>query len=199
DVRVTLPLVGAFQAANALCALTLALASGDDAESALAALETVTGAPGRVQLAGRHPSGAPVFVDYAHTPDALANVLKVLRPHASGLLHLVFGCGGDRDPGKRPEMGAIAARLADVVIITDDNPRTENPAEIRAQILAAAGDAADVGDRAEAIAAAVDGLEAGDLLVVAGKGHERGQIVGDETRPFDDVQAVRDALGRIGK
>ncbi|HEX9570528.1 MAG: UDP-N-acetylmuramoyl-L-alanyl-D-glutamate--2,6-diaminopimelate ligase [Rhodospirillales bacterium] len=195
---VTLPLVGEFQVSNALCALALAIASDEDAKSALGCLETLTGAPGRVQLAGRHQNGAAVFVDYAHTPDALTNVLGALRPHAKGRLHVVFGCGGDRDPGKRPQMGDIARRLADVVIVTDDNPRGEDAAVIRRQILAACPDARDIGDRAEAIREAIKGLAAGDLLVVAGKGHERGQIVGNETHPFDDGRAVKDALREIG-
>ncbi len=192
--QVALPLVGGFQVSNALSALTVALASGEDATAATGLLETLTGAPGRVQLAGRHPAGAPVYVDYAHTPDALLSILRALRPHAKGRLHLVFGCGGDRDPGKRPEMGEIAAAHADRVIVTDDNPRTEDAAQIRRQILATAGQAVEIADRAEAIAQAVKGLEAGDLLVVAGKGHEQGQIIGGETRPFDDVEAVREVL-----
>ena len=196
--RVALPLLGGFQASNALCALALALASGDDAEAATAELEKLQGVPGRVQLAGRHPAGAPVYDDYAHTPAALACVLKALRPHAQGRLHLVFGCGGDRDSGKRPEMGAIAGKLADVVIVTDDNPRTEDAADIRAQILAAVP-AVDIGDRAQAIAEAVNGLGPGDLLGVAGKGHEQGQIIGEETRPFDDAEAVGVALKEIGQ
>jgi UDP-N-acetylmuramoyl-L-alanyl-D-glutamate--2,6-diaminopimelate ligase len=196
---VKLPLLGAFQASNALCALALAIASGEDASAALGLLETLKGAPGRMQFIDRHPSGAGVFVDYAHSPDALANVLNALRPHAAGRLHVVFGCGGDRDSGKRPEMGAIAANLADAVIITDDNPRGEDAAAIRRQILAACPGAKDIGDRALAIREAVRGLIAGDLLVVAGKGHERGQIVGGITRPFDDTQAVRDALREIGR
>ena len=195
--RVALPLLGGFQASNALCALALALASGDDAEAATAELKKLQGVPGRVQLAGRHPAGAPVYVDYAHTPAALACVLKALRPHAQGRLHLVFGCGGDRDSEKRLEMGAIAGKLADVLIVTDDNPRTEDAADIRAQILAAVPAAADIGDRAQAIAEAVNGLGPGDLLVVAGKGHEQGQIIGEETRPFDDAEAVGVALKEI--
>ncbi|MEE9318212.1 MAG: UDP-N-acetylmuramoyl-L-alanyl-D-glutamate--2,6-diaminopimelate ligase [Rhodospirillales bacterium] len=192
--QVALPLVGGFQVSNALSALTVALASGEDATAATGLLETLTGAPGRVQLAGRHPAGAPVYVDYAHTPDALLSILRALRPHAKGRLHLVFGCGGDRDPGKRPEMGEIANAHADRVIVTDDNPRTEDAARIRRQILATAGQAVEIADRGEAIAQAVKGLEAGDLLVVAGKGHEQGQIIGRETRPFDDVEAVREVL-----
>ena len=143
-----------------------------------------------MQPAGRHPNGASVYVDYAHTPDALASVLKALRPHAAGRLHVVFGCGGDRDPGKRPEMGDVASKLADRVIVTDDNPRTEDPAIIRRQVLATCPGALEVDNRAEAISTAIDQLEASDLLVIAGKGHERGQIVGDEVHPFDDVDVV---------
>ncbi|HEX9702611.1 MAG TPA: UDP-N-acetylmuramoyl-L-alanyl-D-glutamate--2,6-diaminopimelate ligase, partial [Rhodospirillales bacterium] len=191
---VTLSLLGAFQASNVLCALALAIASGENPAAILELLPTLKGAPGRMQLAGRHANGARIFVDYAHTPDALANVLKALRPHATGRLHVVFGCGGDRDAGKRPEMGAIAREFADLVIVTDDNPRTENADEIRRQILAACPGARDIGDRARAIREAVLGLAAGDLLVVAGKGHERGQIVGTRTRPFDDGQEIAAAL-----
>jgi UDP-N-acetylmuramoyl-L-alanyl-D-glutamate--2,6-diaminopimelate ligase len=148
-------------------------------------------------LAGSHANGAGIFVDYAHTPAALMSVLEALRPHATGRLHVVFGCGGDRDTGKRPEMGAIANSHADGVIVTDDNPRTEDAAEIRRQILARAPRAVEIADREEAIAEGIKGLEARDILVIAGKGHERGQIVGAETRPFDDVQVVRDVLRRM--
>ena len=196
---VTLPLVGAFQAENALCALGLALACGEDAERAVAALEGLDGAPGRVQRIAGHPGGAAVFVDYAHTPDALASVLGALRPHARGRLFVVFGCGGDRDPGKRPQMGRTACALADVVIVTDDNPRGEDAARIRRQILAACEGARDIADRRQAIAAAVAELRPGDLLVVAGKGHEQGQIVGDEVRPFDDAEVLRAAIGELGR
>ncbi len=195
---VTLPLVGAFQAENALCALGLALACGEDEVRAVAALESLEGAPGRVQRVAGHPGGAAVFVDYAHTPDALASVLEALRSHARGRLFVVFGCGGDRDPGKRPHMGRTACALADVVIVTDDNPRSEDPAHIRRQILAACEGAREIGDRGQAIAAAVAELRPGDLLVVAGKGHEQGQIVGDEVRPFDDAQVLRAAIGDLG-
>ena len=161
----------------------------------LTALETLETVPGRVQRIGSLANGAAAYVDYAHTPDALASVLKALKPHARARLHVVFGCGGERDPGKRPEMGRVASQLADVVIVTDDNPRGESAAAIRKEILAASADAREIADRAQAIAAAVDGLGAGDLLVVAGKGHEKGQIVGDEVRPFDDAEAVAAALG----
>ena len=191
---VRLPLVGAFQVANALCALGLVLAGGATADAAVAALQSLTGAPGRLQWVARHLSGAPIYVDYAHTPDALANVLAAVRPYVTGRLFVVFGCGGDRDAGKRPEMGRVAARLADVVVVTDDNPRSEPPDAIRRQILAAAPDARDVADRAAAIRLAVGELTAGDLLVVAGKGHERGQIVGAVTLPFDDAEQVRAAV-----
>jgi UDP-N-acetylmuramoyl-L-alanyl-D-glutamate--2,6-diaminopimelate ligase len=198
DATVILPLVGAFQAENALCAFGLAIACGDDAGVALKALENLTSVSGRLQLVGRHPSGAPVYVDYAHTPDALMTVLKALRPHASRKLHVVFGCGGDRDPGKRPEMGRIADEFADAVIVTDDNPRSEDPSAIRREILAGCPAAREIGDRAEAIRVALDALQSGDVLVVAGKGHERGQIVGTEVRPFDDVEEVLSALREIG-
>lgn len=195
--RVMLPLIGGFQVSNALAALALAVASGEDAEDAMGLLEGLKGASGRVQLVDRHPSGAGIFVDYAHTPDALKNILESLRPHTDGRLNVVFGCGGDRDTGKRPEMGAIAAAHADGVIVTDDNPRTEDPAAIRAEIMAAVPEAKEIGDRGEAIAEAVNNLEAGDTLVIAGKGHEKGQIIGEEKRPFDDVQVARDSLRRL--
>ncbi|MBM3571707.1 MAG: UDP-N-acetylmuramoyl-L-alanyl-D-glutamate--2,6-diaminopimelate ligase, partial [Alphaproteobacteria bacterium] len=138
-----------------------------------------------------------IFVDYAHSPDALATVLDALRPHTAGELVVVFGCGGDRDAGKRPQMGAIAARLADRVIVTDDNPRSEAPAAIRRQILAACPHAKEIGDRAEAITSAIAGLASADVLVIAGKGHEQGQIVGAETRPFDDAEVARDAVAKL--
>jgi UDP-N-acetylmuramoyl-L-alanyl-D-glutamate--2,6-diaminopimelate ligase len=142
--------------------------------------------------------GAPIFVDYAHKPDALAKALEALRPYVAGRLVVVFGCGGDRDAGKRPMMGAIAAQLADRVIVTDDNPRSENPASIRAAILAAAPGAVEIGDRRAAISAAIDDLRRGDVLLVAGKGHETGQIVGKQVLPFSDHEAVAAALeGRV--
>ena len=191
---VELPLAGDFQAANALVALGLLVTTGTPVPAAVAALGQLTGVPGRLELAGVHASGAPVFVDYAHTPDALARVLAALRPHVHRRLVVVFGCGGDRDPGKRPEMGRIAATSADRVIVTDDNPRSEEPAAIRAAILAACPGALEIGDRAGAIAAALSDLTAGDVVVVAGKGHEQGQTVKGETRPFDDRAVVRAAL-----
>ena len=192
---IKLPLVGAFQAGNALVAAGLCIAAGEDVEPVLAALEHIEGAPGRLQRVGSGPRGGEAYVDYAHTPDGLETVLNALRPHVSGRLIVVFGAGGDRDRGKRPIMGEVAARLADVVIVTDDNPRSEQPAAIRAAIIASAPGAREVGDRAKAIAAGADLLGEGDILVVAGKGHERGQIVGARTLPFDDVAQTRTALG----
>jgi len=180
-------------ASNALVAAGLCIATGSPAASVLEALAHLKGAPGRLEKIGER-SGAPVFVDYAHKPDALEKVLTALRPLAAGRLVVVFGCGGDRDAGKRAIMGDIAARHADIVIVTDDNPRSENPAAIRAAILAAAPGAIDIADRGQAIADAVRMIGAGDVLVVAGKGHETGQIVGDQVLPFSDHQAVRAAL-----
>jgi UDP-N-acetylmuramoyl-L-alanyl-D-glutamate--2,6-diaminopimelate ligase len=190
-----IPLAGDFQAANVLVTLGLAMLTGVPADEAFAAAETLKGAKGRLELAGHAPSGGPVFIDYAHTPDALENAIRALRPYAAGRLHVVFGCGGDRDRGKRPEMGAIAARLAERVYVTDDNPRGENPAAIRSEILAAAPGALEIGDRMEAIAAAIDAMKAGDLLLIAGKGHETGQIVGLEVIPYSDHEAVAALTG----
>jgi len=195
--KLVLPLAGAFQAANALCALGLAVGSGTPAEDAVAALPALEGVPGRMQLAARTPAGAPIYVDYAHTPDALANVLKALRPHTKGRLAVVFGCGGDRDPGKRPLMGRIADELADEIYVTDDNPRSENPATIRAAVMAACPRGREIADRAEAIRAAAGALGRRDALVIAGKGHESGQIVGDVVRPFDDVEVARETVAAL--
>jgi UDP-N-acetylmuramoyl-L-alanyl-D-glutamate--2,6-diaminopimelate ligase len=158
-----------------------------------AALEQLEGAKGRLEQVGSH-NGAPVFVDYAHKPDALAKTLQALRPYARRKLVVVFGAGGDRDAGKRPLMGAIACQNADSVIVTDDNPRSENPADIRAAILAEASGAREIGDRAEAIRIAIEGLQPGDALVIAGKGHETGQILGDRVLPFSDHEAALAAL-----
>jgi UDP-N-acetylmuramoyl-L-alanyl-D-glutamate--2,6-diaminopimelate ligase len=191
---IDLPLVGDFQASNALVAAGLVMAAGANAAEVLAALPKLEGAAGRLELMGTSPSGAAAYVDYAHTPDALETALRALRPHTQGRLVVVFGCGGDRDAGKRPQMGEIAVRLADAAIVTDDNPRSEDPAAIRAEVMAGAVGAAEIGDRAEAIRAGLEGLGAGDALLVAGKGHETGQIVGDEVRPFDDRAQVTDAL-----
>ncbi len=191
--RIRLPLVGAFQVENALVAAGLAIATGSDAGSVFAALEGLKGAKGRLELVGTK-NGAPIFVDYAHKPDALAKALEALRPYARRRLALVFGCGGDRDRGKRPMMGAIAAEKADRVIVTDDNPRSEDPAAIRTAILASAPGAVEIGDRGLAIRRAIGDLAAGDVLLIAGKGHESGQIVGDRVLPFTDHAAVAAAL-----
>jgi UDP-N-acetylmuramoyl-L-alanyl-D-glutamate--2,6-diaminopimelate ligase len=188
-----LPLVGEFQIENSLVAAGLALATGGDADAVFAAIEHLEGAPGRLELVGER-NGAPVFVDYAHKPDALEKALEALRPYAKHRLVVVFGAGGDRDAGKRPLMGAIAAENADTVIVTDDNPRSENPASIRAAIMVAAKGAKEIGDRAEAIRAAIAGLQKGDALLIAGKGHETGQIVGDKVLPFSDHEAAAAAL-----
>ncbi len=192
-----LPLAGAFQASNALAALGLAIATHAPAEAATEALAHLTGVPGRMQFVAECGGGA-IVVDYAHTPDALATVLAALRPHARGRLVALFGCGGDRDAGKRPMMGGAAARLADRVYVTDDNPRGEEPWEIRRAILAAAPEAIEIGDRRQAIAAAIAELGPGDVLLIAGKGHETGQIVGSETHPFDDAEIARD-IARGGR
>ncbi len=191
--QVRLPLVGEFQIENAMVAAGLVIATGGDPARVFAALENLQGAPGRLELVGER-NGAPVFVDYAHKPDALAKALEALRPYTKRKLVVVFGAGGDRDAGKRPLMGAIAAENADTVIITDDNPRSENPASIRAAIMAAAKGATDIADRNEAIRAAVAGLQQGDALLIAGKGHETGQIVGDKVLPFSDHEAAVAAL-----
>jgi UDP-N-acetylmuramoyl-L-alanyl-D-glutamate--2,6-diaminopimelate ligase len=195
--RIETGLVGGFQAANLLAALGLVLTTGADPGAALASLSGLRGARGRLQQVGTHPSGAPVFVDYAHAPDALEQVLRALRPHTAGRLVVVFGCGGDRDRGKRPIMGQIAAELADRAFVTDDNPRGEDPAAIRRAVLEACPDGIEIGDRRSAIRTALAGLEAGDLLVIAGKGHETGQIVGDRVLPFDDAKEARAALAGL--
>jgi len=195
--ELVLPLVGAFQASNGLAALGLAIATGAPVERALEVLPLLTGAPGRMQLVATHPSGAPVIVDYAHTPDALETALTALGAHCRGRLVLVFGCGGDRDPGKRGTMGAIAERFADSVIVTDDNPRGEEPAAIRRAILAQCPKAEEVGDRAQAIRRGLALLEPGDLLLITGKGHERGQIIAGVTHPFEDAAVARDAVAEL--
>ena len=194
-VEVESRLVGAFQARNLLAALGLVVVTGAPLEAAAAQLGALEGAPGRMQHVADHPRGAAIYVDYAHKPDALRQALDALRPHCSGRLHLVFGCGGDRDTGKRPLMGAIAAERADRVIVTDDNPRREDPAVIRRAILEACPGAREIGDRRAAIAAALDGLGPGDVLLIAGKGHETYQLVGEEVLPFDDAVVVRELLG----
>jgi UDP-N-acetylmuramoyl-L-alanyl-D-glutamate--2,6-diaminopimelate ligase len=192
-----LALIGAFQAENVAVAAGLAIAAGDAPEAVLAVLPRLTGVRGRMQLAATRRNGAAVYVDYAHTPDALETALKALRPHVMGRIVVVFGAGGDRDRTKRPLMGAAARANADVLYVTDDNPRTEDPASIRAAILAACPDAHEVGDRAEAILRAVDALTPGDALLIAGKGHESGQVVGTDIYPFDDVEQASVAVAAL--
>jgi UDP-N-acetylmuramoyl-L-alanyl-D-glutamate--2,6-diaminopimelate ligase len=191
--QVRLPLVGEFQIENALVAAGLAIATGGDAAAVFAALEHLVGAKGRLERVGTN-RGAQIFVDYAHKPDALAKALDALRPYVSGRLIVVFGAGGDRDRGKRPLMGAVAAEKADQIIVTDDNPRSEDAAAIRAAIIAAARGALEIGDRREAIRKAIADLHPGDVLLIAGKGHETGQIIGDRVIPFSDHEAVATAL-----
>ena len=197
DYRLRLPLVGDFQVENALLAAGLVIATGGEPAAAFAALSRLKGAKGRLELVGER-NGASIFVDYAHKPDALAKALDALRPYVTGRLVVVFGAGGDRDPGKRPMMGQIAAEKADRVVITDDNPRSEQAAAIRAAILAAAPGAVEIGDRGEAIRTAIAELRAGDVLLIAGKGHETGQIVGKQVFPFSDHAAVAAALEQGG-
>jgi len=192
--EIDLPLAGDFQIANALVAAGLAMSTGTPVTVALSALEHLTGAPGRLELVGTASSGAPVYVDYAHKPDALENVLSSVRPFTTGRVVVVFGCGGDRDRGKRPIMGEIATRLADIVIVTDDNPRSEDPASIRKAILEGAPDATEIGNRHDAIREAVGMLRSGDTLIIAGKGHEEGQTIGSRTLPFSDSREARMAL-----
>jgi UDP-N-acetylmuramoyl-L-alanyl-D-glutamate--2,6-diaminopimelate ligase len=196
ETKVELPLIGAYQAANALVAAGLVIATGGDTATTLKALARVQPVPGRLERAAISRHGAPVYVDYAHTPDAVAAALDALRPHARGRLILVLGAGGDRDAGKRPAMGRIAADKADLVIVTDDNPRGEDPAAIRAAVRSGAPHARDIGDRREAIAVAIAAAGADDIVCIAGKGHEQGQIVGagDAVRviPFDDVAVARE-------
>lgn len=197
--EVHIPLAGDFQVANALVAAGLAMSTGVPARVAMAALEKLIGASGRLELVGHAKNGALAYVDYAHKPDALENVLTSVRPFTTGRVIVVFGCGGDRDRGKRPIMGEIAMRLADVVIVTDDNPRSEVPAVIRSEIMAAAKGATEIGDRAEAIRSAVGMLQSGDTLIVAGKGHEEGQTVGTVTLPFSDHAELRKALEELDR
>jgi UDP-N-acetylmuramoyl-L-alanyl-D-glutamate--2,6-diaminopimelate ligase len=198
EFAVNLPLIGEFQALNAITSAALALALGDSVEAVVGGLEGLRGVKGRLELVGETATGAPVFVDYAHTPDGLDVLLRAARPHAAGRLFVVFGCGGDRDPYKRPLMGAIAHRHADVVIVTDDNPRSEEPDAIRAAILAAAPGALEIGDRAAAIRHAVGELKPGDALLIAGKGHETGQIIKGVVHPFSDQEVARAALEGTG-
>ncbi|WP_313611940.1 UDP-N-acetylmuramoyl-L-alanyl-D-glutamate--2,6-diaminopimelate ligase [Rhizobium sp.] len=195
--EVDIPLAGDFQVANALVAAGLAMSTGVPAATALKALEKLIGAAGRLELVGQTKNGALAYVDYAHKPDALENVLISVRPFTSGRIITVFGCGGDRDKGKRPIMGEVATRLSDIVIVTDDNPRSEDAATIRSEVIVAAPGALEIGDRAEAIRHAVSLLSNGDTLIVAGKGHEEGQIVGSVTLPFSDHEQVRAALAGL--
>jgi len=192
--EVLLPLAGAFQVENALVAAGLCVAAGDAPEAVIAALAHIQGAAGRLQRIGTTASGGEAYVDYAHTPDGLKTVLEALRPHARGRLIVVFGAGGDRDRGKRVLMGQVAVRLADVAVVTDDNPRSEDPAEIRAEIRKGCPDAQEIGDRRDAIGWAVAEMKTGDVLIVAGKGHEQGQIVGETVYPFDDATEVAKAI-----
>jgi len=190
--KVTLPLIGAYQAANACVAAGLVIATGGDTARTVEHLARVTPVRGRLERAAITRAGAPIYVDYAHTPDAIEAAASALRPHTKGRLIIVFGAGGDRDKGKRPEMGRVSAQVADVVIVTDDNPRTEDAAVIRREILAGAPDAREVPGRREAIAEAVAEATGDDVVLLAGKGHEQGQIVGDRVLPFDDVTVARE-------
>jgi UDP-N-acetylmuramoyl-L-alanyl-D-glutamate--2,6-diaminopimelate ligase len=190
--QVKLPLIGAYQAANALTAAALVFATGGAIGQTLENLSRVQPVRGRLERAAISKAGAPIYVDYAHTPDGLRAAIEALRPHATGRLITVFGAGGDRDRGKRPEMGAVAAELSDRVIVTDDNPRSEDAAAIRRDVLAGAPSATEIGGRREAIAAAIGEAGSGDIVLLAGKGHEQGQIVGDKVLPFDDVTVARE-------
>ena len=190
--RLALPLIGAYQAANVLTAAGLVLATGGTWDSTFSAMQRVAPVRGRLERAVITAAGAPVYIDYAHTADALEAAIAALRPHVEGRLITVFGAGGDRDQGKRPEMGAVATRMSDMVIVTDDNPRSEDPAKIRSAIMAAAPGANEVPGRREAIAEAIRIAKTGDIVLVAGKGHETGQIVGDRVLPFDDAMVARE-------
>ena len=196
-MRVPVALAGRFQAMNAMTAAVMAHASGLALHDSLGALAYVTGAEGRMQLIAGHPAGLRVIIDYAHTPDALRAALVALRPEAGNRLAVLFGAGGDRDPGKRPMMGAAAAELADLVFVTDDNPRSEAPDAIRRDIIAACPQAREISDRAEAISVALSELGHDDVLLIAGKGHENFQLVGDETLPFSDASVARKVIGDL--
>jgi UDP-N-acetylmuramoyl-L-alanyl-D-glutamate--2,6-diaminopimelate ligase len=192
SLKLSLPLIGAYQAANVLVAAGLAMATGTGFDRVFSAMQRVSPVRGRLERAVISREGVPVYVDYAHTPDALEAAIAALKLHVDGRLITVFGAGGDRDEGKRPEMGAVAVRMSDVVIVTDDNPRTEDPAAIRSAIMAGAPGATEVGDRRRAIAEAIAVARAGDIILVAGKGHETGQIIGDRVLPFDDALVARE-------
>jgi UDP-N-acetylmuramoyl-L-alanyl-D-glutamate--2,6-diaminopimelate ligase len=195
--QVRLSLIGGFQAENVALAAGLVIAAGEEPAAVFGVLPRLTGVRGRMQLAATRANGAAVFVDYAHTPDAIATALKALRPHVMGRIVIVFGAGGDRDRTKRPLMGAAARQFADVLFVTDDNPRSEEPAAIRAEIMAACPEANEVGDRAEAILRGVDALGPGDALLIAGKGHETGQIIKGDVYPFDDVEQASIAVAAL--
>ncbi len=190
--RLALPLIGAYQASNVLTAAGLVLATGGEWNATFSAMQRVAPVRGRLERAVISRAGVPVYIDYAHTPDALEAAIAALRPHVEGRLITVFGAGGDRDQGKRPEMGAVASRLSDLVIVTDDNPRSEDPAVIRSAIMAGAPAATEVAGRREAIAEAIRIARSGDIVLVAGKGHETGQIIGDRVLPFDDALVARE-------
>ena len=196
--KIELPLAGEFQVLNAISALGLAMVTGVEKDTALTALENLRGVAGRMERAGQTKDGAPIFVDFAHTEDGLDKLLRSVRPHTMGKIIVAFGCGGDRDPDKRPKMGKVAAKLADIVIVTDDNPRTEDAATIRKAVLKGCPEATEIGDRAEAIREAIKRLGPRDCLVIAGKGHEQGQIVGTQVIPFSDVEQVKLALKELG-
>jgi UDP-N-acetylmuramoyl-L-alanyl-D-glutamate--2,6-diaminopimelate ligase len=199
EQAVAFPLIGSFQIENALAALGLVIACGGEYAKACAALEVLEGVPGRMETVSRLPSGARIIVDYAHTPDALQTVLAAVRPHVARRLTVVFGCGGDRDKGKRPEMGAVAAKFSDGVVVTDDNPRHEDPGTIRKEISAACPGCVEVAGRYDAIRVATSELSEGDILIVAGKGHETGQIIGDEVIPFSDAEIVRECAREVAR
>ena len=190
--NVSLPLIGGYQAANMLCAAGLVIATGEKLDKVLASCERLLPVRGRLERAVVTKAGAPVYVDYAHTPDGLRAALEALRPHTEGRLIVLFGAGGDRDTGKRPLMGQVAVELADHVIVTDDNPRSEDPAAIRAAVMAGAPGAQEVAGRRDAIAAAIAMADKGDVVLLAGKGHEQGQIIGGKVLPFDDVTVARE-------
>ena len=196
--KIELPLAGEFQILNAVAALGLAMVTGVKTDTALEALENLAGVAGRMERAGQTKDGAPIFVDFAHTEDGLDKLLRSVRPHTMGNIILAFGCGGDRDPNKRPKMGRVAAKLADDIIVTDDNPRTEDAAAIRKAVLKGCPDATEIGDRAAAIREGIKRLGPKDCLVIAGKGHEQGQVVGTEIIPFSDVEQVKLALKELG-
>lgn len=192
SIKLSLPLIGAYQAANVLVAAGLTMATGMGFDHVFSAMQRVAPVRGRLERAVISRSGVPVYIDYAHTPDALEAAIAALRPHVEGKLITVFGAGGDRDEGKRPQMGEVAVRLSDVVIVTDDNPRSEDPAAIRSAIMAGAPGAMEVAGRRDAIAEAIRIARDGDIVLVAGKGHETGQIIGDRILPFDDVLVARE-------